>query len=99
MKSDQGTEYKNDIIKQIAKILKFKQTFATAYHPQTMGSLERNRRCLNGYLRSFSNEHHDDWMNGLNFTHSLTTQQTTQIHNLRLMNYYSEEKLTYLKIF
>jgi IS30 family transposase len=60
LKSDQGTEYNNDILKQIGKILKFKQNFATAYHPQTIGALERNHRCLNEYLRSFSNEHHDD---------------------------------------
>lgn len=61
LKSDQGLEYNNEILKKISEILKIKQTFATAYHPETIGSLERNHRSLNEYLRIFSNEHHDDW--------------------------------------
>ena len=67
MKSDQGTEYKNEILDQICKLLQIKQNFATAYHPQTMGSLERNHRCLNEYLRSFASEHHADWDDWIQF--------------------------------
>lgn len=29
--------------------------------------MERNHRCLNEYLRSFSNEHHDDWDGWIKF--------------------------------
>ena len=61
LKSDQGTEYKNEVLAQICKLLHIKQNFATAYHPQTIGSLERNHRCLNEYLRSFVTEHQSDW--------------------------------------
>ena len=32
-----------------------------------MGSLERNHRCLNEYLRSFADEHHADWDEWLQF--------------------------------
>lgn len=67
LKSDQGTEYKNEVLDQICKLLQIKQTFATAYHPQTMGSLERNHRCLNEYLRSFASEHHTNWDDWLQF--------------------------------
>lgn len=67
LKSDQGTEYNNEVLKQISKILKIKQTFATAYHPETIGSLERNHRSLNEYLRIFTNEHHDDWDSWIKF--------------------------------
>ena len=34
MRSDQGTEYNNEVLKQISKILRIKQTFSTPYHPQ-----------------------------------------------------------------
>lgn len=61
MRSDQGTEYNNEVLNQISKLLQIKQTFSTPYHPQSIGSLERNHRCLNEYLRSFTNEHQSDW--------------------------------------
>lgn len=48
-------------MEQICKILEIKQTFSTAYHPQTIGALERNHRCLNEYLRCFVNAHQSDW--------------------------------------
>lgn len=61
IRSDLGTEYKNELFDKIAKFLQLEQKFSTAYHPQTIGGLERNHRCLNEYLRAFSNELHDDW--------------------------------------
>lgn len=67
IKTDQGTEYNNEVLSQICKQLKIKQTFATAYHPQTIGALERNHRCLNEYLRCFVNEHQSDWDDWLKY--------------------------------
>lgn len=67
LRSDQGTEYNNEVFSQICKILQVEQKFSTAYHPQTIGSLERNHRCLNEYLRSFVNEHQSDWDDWLKF--------------------------------
>ena len=32
-----------------------------------MGSLERNHRCLNEYLRSFASEHYADWADWIQF--------------------------------
>lgn len=61
IKSDMGTEYKNEVFEQIFKDLKITQKFSTAYHPETIGALERSHRCLNEYLRQFINEHFDDW--------------------------------------
>lgn len=61
IKSDLGTEYKNEIFNNICNLLEIQQKFSTSYHPQTIGSLERNHRCLNEYLRHFINEQHDDW--------------------------------------
>lgn len=56
-----GTEYKNEIFDNVCKILSIDQKFATAYHPQSVGSLERNHRFLNEYLRHFISEERDDW--------------------------------------
>lgn len=61
LRTDQGTEYNNSVLEQICKILETKQTFSTAYHPQSIGALERNHRCLNEYLRCFVNTHQSDW--------------------------------------
>lgn len=61
IKSDLGTEYKNQIFAEVCNTLKIKQIFATAAHPETVGALERNHKCLNEYLRCFVNENRDDW--------------------------------------
>ena len=67
IKSDLGTEYKNEIFENVCKMLSIQQKFSTSYHPETIGSLERNHRCLNEYLRSFINEEHDDWDSWLSY--------------------------------
>lgn len=56
-----GTEYRNEVFEHMCNILQIKQNFSTAYHPETIGSLERNHRCFNEFLRHFINEQHDDW--------------------------------------
>lgn len=61
LRTDQGTEYRNEVLDKICKLLEVKQTFSTPYHPQSIGALERNHRCLNEYLRSFTNVHQSDW--------------------------------------
>lgn len=47
IKSDLGTEYKNELFDDISKLLSIEHTFSTAYHHETLGSLERNHICLN----------------------------------------------------
>lgn len=56
-----GTEYKNSIFAQLADILKFKQSFSTAYHHETVGLVERNHRTFNTYLRIYLENGLDDW--------------------------------------
>lgn len=41
-RSDQGTEYKG-VFDSVCKLLNINHTLATAYHPQTLGALERNQ--------------------------------------------------------
>lgn len=61
IRTDQGTEYKNEIFDNISDMLQFTHSFSTPYHPQTIGNLERNHRCLNEYIRQFINESQSDW--------------------------------------
>lgn len=67
LRTDQGTEYHNEVLDRICKYLEIKQTFSTPYHPQSIGALERNHRCLNEYLRSFTNVHQTDWDEWIKF--------------------------------
>lgn len=64
--TDQGTEYKG-VFDSVCNLLRIDHTCATAYHPQTLGALERNHRCLNEYLRIFANEARDNWDDWLSY--------------------------------
>lgn len=56
IRTDCGTEYKNQIINELCKILEIKHSFSTPYRHETVGSIERNHRFFNQYLRSYMNE-------------------------------------------
>lgn len=53
IRTDRGTEYNNQLIKEICKLLDIKHDLSTAYHHQTVGSIERNHRTLNEYIRIY----------------------------------------------
>ena len=53
LKSDRGTEFKNELLQEVCNLLKIDQKLSALYHHQTIGSLERNRRVLNEYLLNF----------------------------------------------
>lgn len=59
--SDRGTEYVNKIMQEVCQLLQIKHTTSTAYHHETLGSIERNHRVLNEYLRTYVNKTHDNW--------------------------------------
>jgi len=59
--SDRGAEYVNKLSTEICKLLKINHVTSTAYHHETLGTVERNHRVLNEYLRSYVNENQDNW--------------------------------------
>lgn len=74
IKTDQGTEYKG-VFDEVCNLLQINHICSTAYHPQTIGALERNHKCLNEYLRIFSNDFKndwDEWMNYYSFSYNTT---------------------------
>lgn len=58
--TDMGTEYKNSIMQEICQILQIDQNFSTPNHHETVGSIERNHRTFNEYVRSYLTEN-TDW--------------------------------------
>lgn len=59
--TDMGTEYKNSLIEHLCKYLKVKNITSTAYHHQTLGTVERSHRTFNEYVRSYISIDKDDW--------------------------------------
>lgn len=59
--TDQGTNFCSDMFKQLARLFGIKHIFASPYHPQTCGALERSHSTLKEYLRSFISENQNTW--------------------------------------
>jgi Integrase core domain len=81
IKTDQGTEYMNSVFQNVSKLLQIEHLTATAYHPQTIGSLERNHKVLNEFLREYVNEEKDNWDEFVKFYEFAYNTTPHTIHN------------------
>lgn len=54
-------------MKEVCKLLKINQLSSTAYHHETIGSLENSHKRLNAYLRIQSSKNSDTWSSWLPF--------------------------------
>lgn len=61
IKTDLGTEYMNEIINELSKLLNINHLSSTAYHHETLGAVERSHRILNEYLRAYLNGNLNEW--------------------------------------
>lgn len=61
IRSDMGTEYRNELISELCKLMNIEQITSTAYHHQTVGAVERNHRVFNEYIRSYLSNENDKW--------------------------------------
>lgn len=61
IRTDMGTEYKNEVIENLTKMLRIEHKISTAYHSQSIGGCERNHRVFNEYMRSYINDTRTDW--------------------------------------
>lgn len=59
--TDQGTEFLNSTLIETCKLLEIKQLKSTAYHHETLGSLENSHKGLGAYLRIQIAKHQDTW--------------------------------------
>lgn len=59
--TDMGTEYKNELMSELCKLLKITHNTSTAYRHQTVGTIERNHRVFNEYVRAYISECLEYW--------------------------------------
>lgn len=59
--TDRGTEFINSTMEEVCKILNISQLQSTAFHHQTLGSLENSHKHLTFYLRMQVNSHSQEW--------------------------------------
>ena len=72
--SDMGTEYRNELLSEICKYLKIRNITSTAYHHQTLETVEKSHRTFNEYVRSYISIDKTDWDEWLKyFTYCFNT--------------------------
>ena len=59
--TDNGSNFRSNLIKEICRRLGVSQLFTTPYHPQFDGLCERFNRTLAAMLRAFVSDHQRDW--------------------------------------
>lgn len=79
--TDRGTEYKNQTLSELCKLLNISLVHSTAHHHETLGNIERNHRTLNEYLRSYLQGIHSKWEEFLPFfTYCYNTTPNTSFN-------------------
>lgn len=65
--SDMGTEYKNQVLQELCALMKIDFVTSTAYHHQTLGTVERSHKTFNEYVRSYISIDKTDWCEYLSY--------------------------------
>lgn len=61
IRTDNGSEFINEIFRNLNQLLEINHQISTPYHPQTIAPLERNHKVLNSYLKMYINNSQSDW--------------------------------------
>lgn len=61
LRTDMGTEYNNELIEEICNLLKIDHKISTAYHHESLGTIERSHRTLNQFIRSYIDKNIENW--------------------------------------
>lgn len=86
--TNQGTNFMNNVFKQVCKLLKIDTINTTAYHPESNGALERTHIMLTEYLQCFCTEKQtqwDDWVPFAVFSYNTTPQTVTKFTPFELL--------------
>ena len=65
IQSDQGSNFTSRMFAEVLRQLKVKHNYASAYHAESQGALERFHQTLKSLLRSYCTELKRDWEEGL----------------------------------
>jgi transposase InsO family protein len=79
--SDRGPQFASQVMSDLCKRLGIQPKLSTAFHPQTDGQTERMNRDLQQYLRLFTAEKQDEWVDWLSlaqFSYNTKKQASTQ---------------------
>lgn len=81
IRTDRGTEYTSKIFGELCKLLDIKHNTSTAYHHETVGTIERNHRTLNEYIRIYVSNI-NEWNNYIQyFTYCYNTAKHSAFDN------------------
>ena len=76
--TDQGSNFTSQIMETFCKIFKIKQLKSTAFHPQSLGSLERSHHVLIQYLKNYCEKTNwDRWIRFAIFSYNTSTHEGT----------------------
>lgn len=76
--SDQGTNFTSALMKTFCKIFNIEKITSTAFHPQSLGSLERSHHTLVEYLKNFgNNQNWDEWLRFAVFSYNTSVHEST----------------------
>lgn len=61
---DAGTEFVNEVLKEICKVLEIRKLVTAAYHHESMGAIENSHRKLGDYVRGYCGKspNWDSWL-------------------------------------
>lgn len=81
IRSDRGTEFVNDSLNKLCSLLNIKHSVSTAYYHESVGTIERNHRVFNEYVRAFVQKI-DEWDTHVNyFTFCYNTTKCSSLGN------------------
>ena len=76
--TDQGSNFMSKIFRTICRIFQIKKLQSSAFHPQSLGSLERSHHSLVEYLKQFGSEQNWDlWLRFAMFSYNTSIHEAT----------------------
>ena len=77
--TDQGSNFLSQIMKNFCRIFNIKQIKSTAFHPQSLGALERSHHVFVEYLRHYCSHYNwDQWLKFAMFSFNSTVHSATK---------------------
>jgi len=86
--SDNGPQFRSTFFQGVFSLLGISNRYATTYHPQTNGQVERYNRTIVGKLRKYVEDHQDRWdelVSMLTLAYNSRPQQSTGVAPLEFV--------------